>query len=221
MTNSEILNLFVSLVNFLGEAMGKNAEVVLHDVSHPEHSVIAISHGYHSGRNIGSSLTDFAFNIKTNREYVGQDYLVNYRATSRGKDFIASTYYIKNQGKLIGMLCINVDTSTTKNFYESTRQFIESFNLGPVISAGKETDVIEENLDLSIASYANSIIAKTISESNILPERMTRDEKMQIVWELAEQGIPRMKGAIVEIARQLDISESTVYRYISQREKNS
>lgn len=220
MTNSEILNLFVPLVNFLGEAMGENAEVVLHDVSHPEHSVIAISHEYHSGRSIGSSLTDFAFNIKTNKEYVGQDYLVNYRAASRGKEFIASTYYIKNQGQLIGMLCINIDTSVTKNFFDATRQFIESFNLGPIISAEEKTVSIEENLDLPIASYADSIIAKTISESNILPERMTRDEKMQIVWQLADQGIPRMKGAIAEIARQLDMSESTVYRYISQKEKH-
>lgn len=220
MTNSELLNLFVPLVNFLGEAMGDNAEVVLHDVSQPEHSVIAISHGYHSGRTIGSSLTDFAFNIKTNREYEGQDYLVNYRATSRGKEFIASTYYIKNKGQLIGMLCINVDTTITQNFFESTKKFIESLNLGAILSEEDKTDNIEENLDLPIASYADSIIAKTISESKILPERMTRDEKMQIVWELADQGIPRMKGAIAEIARQLNMSESTVYRYISQRERN-
>lgn len=219
MTNSELLNLFIPLVNFLGEAMGENTEVVLHDVSHPEHSVIAISHGFHSGREIGSSLTDFAFNVKNNRDYEGQDYMANYRAISKGKEFIASTYYIKNEGQLIGMLCLNTDTTATKNFMDSTKHFIESLNLGALISSEAEIDNIEENLDLPIASYADSIIAKTISESSILPERMTRDEKMQIVWELAEQGIPRMKGAIAEIAKQLNMSESTVYRYISQREK--
>lgn len=47
---------------------------------------------------------------------------------------------------------------------------------------------------------------------------MTRQEKMEIVWELANQGIPRMKGAISEIAKQLELSESTVYRYISLKE---
>lgn len=47
---------------------------------------------------------------------------------------------------------------------------------------------------------------------------MTRQEKMEIVWELTNQGIPRMKGAISEIAKQLELSESTVYRYISLKE---
>ena len=57
------------------------------------------------------------------------------------------------------------------------------------------TTMVEENLDVPIVSFAESIISKTIADSNIAPERMTRQEKMEIVWELANQGIPRMKGA--------------------------
>ena len=41
---------------------------------------------------------------------------------------------------------------------------------------------------------------------------------MEIVWELTNKRIPRMKGAISEIAKQLELSESTVYRYISLTE---
>jgi predicted transcriptional regulator YheO len=77
---------------------------------------------------------------------------------------------------------------------------------------------VEENLDVPIVSFAESIISKTIEESNVQPERMTRNEKMEIIWKLSDQGIPRMKGAISEIARQLKISESTVYRYISMKQ---
>ena len=45
---------------------------------------------------------------------------------------------------------------------------------------------------------------------------MTTEEKKEIVQKLNKQGIPRMKGAVAAIAKQLNLSESTVYRYISQ-----
>ena len=83
MTDSEILNLFIPFVDFLGQVLGENTEVVLHDVSCPEHSVVAIRHGFHSGRTVGSSLTDFAFRVKNNKEYENHDYLINYRAKAK------------------------------------------------------------------------------------------------------------------------------------------
>lgn len=224
MTDSEILNLFIPFVDFLGQVLGENTEVVLHDVSCPEHSVVAIRHGFHSGRTVGSSLTDFAFRVKNNKEYENHDYLINYRAKAKGNDFIASTYYIKNEGRLIGMLCLNTNTTASRDFIQSAARFFETLPMGGCSFLADNTPdghgYSEENLDIPIVSLAESIIAKTIADSNISPERMTRAEKMQIVWELADQGIPRMKGAVSEIAKQLKLSESTVYRYISQKSDN-
>ena len=213
MTDEQLLKLFIPMVDFLGTVFGKNTEIVLHDVSNPEHSVIAIHNGFHSGRNIGSSMTDLAIQIQNDKRYRGQDFIANYRASSQGKDFLSSTYYIKNDGNLVGMLCINTDTSASKELIHAVSQFIENFNLSP--GGLYEEHDVEENLDVPIVSFADSIIEKIISETGILPERMTRDEKMEIVKKLNEQGIPRMKGAVSEIAKQLKISESTVYRYIS------
>jgi len=213
MTNKEVLSIFIPIINFLGEILGENTEIVLHDISNPEHSVIAIQNGFHSGRTIGSSLTDFAFQVTHNQAYKTQDYLVNYTAKAKGKNFIASTFYIKNNGELIGMLCLNTDTTIITNFMKATHQFVGCLPVGVSMTMGETitepTTMVEENLDVPIVSFA---------DSNIAPERMTRQEKMEIVWELANQGIPRMKGAISEIAKQLELSESTVYRYISLKE---
>lgn len=225
MTNEEVLNLFIPFVDFLGAVLGENTEVVLHNVACPEHSVVAIQHGFHSGRKVGSSLTDFAFHVKNSKEYEKNDYLVNYRAQAKGKEFTASTFYIKNHGQLIGMLCLNTNTSAVHDFVEITNKFIQTLHIGApginINSVPEENNSIQENLDTPIVSLAKSTIAKTIADSNIPPERMTRKEKIEIVWELADQGIHRMKGAISEIARQLKLSESTVYRYISlKNEKN-
>ena len=225
MTNEEVLNLFIPFVDFLGAVLGENTEVVLHNVACPEHAVVAIQHEFHSGRKVGSSLTDFAFHVKNSKEYEKNDYLVNYRAQAKGKEFTASTFYIKNHGQLIGMLCLNTNTSAVHDFVEITNKFIQTLHIGApglnINSVPEENNSIQENLDTPIVSLAKSTIAKTIADSNIPPERMTRKEKIEIVWELADQGIHRMKGAISEIARQLKLSESTVYRYISlKNEKN-
>ena len=139
--------------------------------------------------------------------------MVNYTAKARGKDFIASTFYIKNNGELIGMLCLNTDTTIITNFMKAAHQFVGCLPMGVSMTMGEtitgSTTMVEENLDVPIVSFA---------DSNIPPERMTRQEKMEIVWELTNQRIPRMKGAISEIAKQLELSESTVYRYISLKE---
>lgn len=49
-----ILDIYKGLVPFLGEALGKDCEVVLHDFREPGHSVIAIANGNISGRHVGA-----------------------------------------------------------------------------------------------------------------------------------------------------------------------
>lgn len=216
MTNQEIFNLFIPLVDFLGEVLGENTEILLHDLSQPDNSVIAISHGFHSGRTLGSPITDLAMDIQNSQSYKKEHYLTHYRAISKGKQYLSSTYYIKNGDKLIGMLCLNTNIQPAQNFAAAMETFMKATNLGAFIDETPDNHAVRENLDTPIASLAETIISRTIQNSNIIPERMTREEKMQIVWTLTEQDIPRMKGAVSEIARQLQLSESTVYRYISQ-----
>lgn len=42
------------LVDFLGAALGSATEVVLHDLTEPESSVVKIVNGHVSGRNVGA-----------------------------------------------------------------------------------------------------------------------------------------------------------------------
>lgn len=221
MTNKEIFDLLTPLVDFLGEVLGENTEVLLHDFSNPDHSVIAIAHGFHSDRQIGSPVTDLAQDIKSSRRYDQENYMANYRAVSKGRQYLSSSYFIKNNGELIGMLCLNTDIQAARNFTDAMKKFLKATNLGAYLDESEQTQTIQEGLDAPIASLTQNIISRTILESGIDPERMTRTEKMQIVWALTDQDIPRMKGAVAEIAKQLQLSESTVYRYISQHEKQA
>jgi predicted transcriptional regulator YheO len=43
---------------------------------------------------------------------------------------------------------------------------------------------------------------------------MNRDEKIRLVHQMNEEGLLSVKGAVQEIAVQLDVSVPTVYRYL-------
>ena len=54
MSNRAQLERYIPMVTFISEICGKNYEVILHDVSDPENSVISIFNGHLSGRKVAS-----------------------------------------------------------------------------------------------------------------------------------------------------------------------
>ncbi|NCB04833.1 MAG: YheO-like PAS domain protein, partial [Clostridia bacterium] len=125
-----------------------------------------------------------------------------------------STFYIKNKGKLVGMLCINNDMTPVNDFKASVQTLLSGLQVGK--EEGPETEY-SETLANPLTSLANSIIGKTIANFNVAPTRMSSEEKQRIVQQLNDQGVLLLKGAVAEIAQQLRISEGTVYRYINKK----
>lgn len=210
MTDAEVLQQYVSLVPFLAAVCGPGCEVVVHDITDPEHSLIAICNGV-SGREVGDPLTDLARDLAARGAYADTDYLLNYAGKSKKVEFLSSTFYIKNKQRLIGMLCINKDITAVQELNGAVQRLLDRFNL----RAAPEGEY-SENLDNPLASMVYTRIADTIAQSGIPPARMSRREKMRIVHQLDESGVTLMKGAIAEIANQLSISVPTVYRYLNQ-----
>ena len=210
MKNEEILNLYKPLVPLIAELLGPESEVLLHDVEHPQKSVIAISNGYLSGRKIGSPLTDFAKQMIQDNRYSDKQYLANYSGSSKGKRFVSSTYFIKNDGQIIGMLCINRDMSLVTEVAHMLDVVKDRFNLNPL-----DEEVLEVLDDVPVDQMLEHMVRTAIQEYGSNPRRLTKSEKTAIVNHLKKLGVFHMKGAVGEIARQLDVSEPTIYRYLN------
>lgn len=89
------------LVKFLAEVLGKNCEIVLHDLEDFENSVIAIENGQISGRKVGDSLTDLALNVLKDQEKLENGYLTNYTGkTFAGKNLNHLPILLKKIKKL-------------------------------------------------------------------------------------------------------------------------
>lgn len=111
--DQDFLGQYVPLVEFLGQALGPNTEIVLHDLDVPDQSIIAIANGHISGRKIGGPVTDFALWFMKQGDAAAVPMMTGYRAVNaEGKICHSSSYFLRDStGHMRGMLCINVDIS--------------------------------------------------------------------------------------------------------------
>ena len=187
------------VVSFLGEALGPDYEVVLHDLTSEDGTIVAIVNNHISGRTEGAPLSNMALRFIQERMYEKQDYLAGYQGASQAKGRLrSSTMFIKDNGQLIGMLCINFDAGK----YSRIAQ--ELLALCGAHTEPSSTGIGVENFVSSLPDAVQP------------PDRLTMEEKIRIVESLHHAGIFYMKGAVSEVAAQLGSSEATIYRYLSK-----
>ena len=72
-----------TLVSFLGEALGPDYEVVLHDLTSEEGTIAAIVNNNISGRTEGAPLSNMALRFIHGKVYEKQPYVAGYQARRR------------------------------------------------------------------------------------------------------------------------------------------
>lgn len=220
----DILDYYKKLVDFLGEVLGENAEVVLRDCRKPDHDIIAIANGHVSGRTIGAPITDFTLSILANEEWKEKEYVVNYEGKAApDKRLRSSTYFIREEGKLVGQLCVNIDMTPYEQVMDRIRQLSgmglmsDGGQSGIICSGPVENfseDVIGDMMKKAVITVVGSSEAK-------VRERLTQKEKIEIIGELNRAGLFQLKGAVGAVAEYLYCSEASVYRYQSKIQKKT
>ena len=214
---------YIPLVEFLAQALGENFEVVLHDVSVPDSSIIAIGNSHISKRQVGGPVTDLALKIVKAGLKDNQDFICNYNGRlGNGNITRSSTYFIKNEsGEIEGALCINMNISPLLDAQEYIRSLI-GHTTAPVqhnthCNNNLETAVeVFENLHETIDDVIHAIIDKVLSEFPVTPERMSAEEKIEAVKKLNEHGLFLLKGGLAAVAISMNVSEATIYRYLNK-----
>lgn len=222
---NSLIKEYIALVHFFGKIVGRNVEIILHDISQVDHSAVALVNGHVSGRKIGSSLNATGISFIKNEIYKDQDELLHYRGQSKnGLDIVCYTRFIKDQdGTLLGMMCVNVDKNQE---VQLLKELSGLFNLHQEAKEGKlksklsgEAMILKEHFPENVAETTAIVFEDIITELKLPKERLTYKEKLEVMKKLEERGIFLFKGAIGEVAHLLSISEATVYRYLSKIEK--
>jgi len=112
---------------------GKKCEVLVHDFSNPQHSIVAIENGHVTGRKIGDPITDLALSVWRKGGYGNKktDRIVNYKTKSKdGRILKSSTVFIMdNQKNIIGCMCINYDLTEHSMFHKVMDEFCTTVDL--------------------------------------------------------------------------------------------
>ena len=95
---------FVPLVAMLGEALGPEYEIILHDLTQEGTKIIASTNERLSGRSKDAPLTEFGRFLMTSPEVDGLDYIANYPAEAQnGRQMRSSVLLIRGEArKLVG-----------------------------------------------------------------------------------------------------------------------
>lgn len=212
---------YVPLVDFIAIMLGDNCEVVLHDLTNPEASIVAIRNGQLSGRRVGGPSTDLVLKVMQDKIYKDRDYIVNYKASGKFTTFRSSSYFIRDdQDEITGMLCVNINIEP----YVKTKELLNNMALiSQDLAYGTETmqdhaaePPVKEQLHENVDDLFATLITEAVDTIGIITDRMKSDEKLDVIRHLLDKGFFQLKGAVKEVAKVLEISEPTVYRYLNK-----
>ena len=223
----------VKLADFLGEALGSSTEVVVHDLSRPEGSVVKIVNGHVSGRNVGAPATEFARALAEKYADSDLNYVSDYVCkTVDGRPLQGSTLFIRDEGRIVGLLCVNIDPKPFRDLEDALKCFMEAYRHG-----GSE-ECRESNLDVIRSAYsASSVETLSIGPADAgvaeqvrsllgsigrTPSELDQEGRLDVMRRLERAGVFLIKGAAADVAAELHISVPSVYRYLQKiRRENS
>lgn len=208
---AEELKRYIPIADAMAQTFGRNCEVVLHDLSSPQSSVIYTANNHVTGRAIGQSFNHLITQVLLSQK-LQNDVVANYRTeTEDGRTIKSTTALIRNaEGEAIGAFCINIDIQPLV----STREFIEDFiRMDEEPIEREEVEVVQ-----NVWEIVEQMINQMIFERDM--EKVDKNEKMQIVQFMDKKGVFLIKGALEKVAAELKISKVTLYSYLDELRRN-
>lgn len=213
---SPILASFIPVVKGIAKTFGKDCEVLLHDVSNLESSVIMIENGHVTRRKVGSPMTDLGLYFLQSDLFKDTDFIANYQTESKdGKKLKSTSIFIRDdKKKIIGFLCINYALDHLSEIRKKIDDFcaVNKAVDKNVFNNEEKEEIFTDNLD----DLLERVFVKAQEKVGKPIEKMLKDDKLELVRYLQKKGFFLVKGNIDKIARKLNVSRYTVYNYLSE-----
>ena len=203
---SELLPALDVLIQGLGKHFGESVEFVVHDYKKDfSHTIVAISNGNVTKREVGDSGTSIGLQIMHGEEaddgkfgYISQ--------TKDGRYLKSSTIYVKDeQGKILGSLCVNCDITDAM----IARKFLNNY-----VGSG-EDEKVETTVYNNVDDLLVSLINESIHYVGTPVAVMNREQKIEGIRYLNNKGAFKIKNASTIVSKYYDVSRYTIYNYIN------
>ena len=212
-----ILQTLRAALTALGSVVNRNTEIVLHDLTAPEKSVLAIVNGHLTNRAIGSpvlavpqqdrglaALLDRAGNAANNTPQVIPDY------PTSGKDGrplrSATALYRDSRGEPFAALCINSDNGDLLAARACLdRMLNDAASPAPDVTGTADMEQLMAD-----------IIADSLSELHGSERTARKRARLAAVRKMKERGMFIVKGGIEKAADALGVTRYTIYNYLDE-----
>lgn len=207
--SKKILENFIPLAKSTAKMFGPNCEVVIHDLTNPQSSVMFTVNNHVTGREIGQSFDHLVKTVLRSEDFK-EDYLAGYTFVTEDKRTIrSSTSLIRDsKQKVIGAFCINLDVEALNQMQQFMNTFL-STQIEVQENETKSADDIE-----NVEGIVDQLIQQIIQNS--VHPVMKRHEKIELIRFMDEKGIFLLKGSVEKVASLLGISKVTVYSYLDE-----
>ncbi|RQM49056.1 transcriptional regulator [Paraburkholderia bannensis] len=191
------------IVEALGQTLAPLVEVVLHDLTSPEQSVVAISNNL-SGRQVGDAATEMGLARLNDPGF--PEVVANYpNRFPDGRPVKSTSIGLKNSaGEYVAAVCLNMDVSLLGAVTAGLGQLMQTGAAAP----------LPESLAPRTGDGVRAVLERYAAARNTTPIGMTLAQRRDAVRELAESGHLNLRHALAEVARTLGVARSTVYTYL-------
>lgn len=207
------LTVLQATLQALGSVVPRNVEILLHNLEHPERSVVAIVNGHLSGRRVGSPILaapeqDQGFKAlmqaSADQQGAAPVVLPNYPTTLKGRSLRSATAIFRDRdGQPFASLCVNTDVTGL----DAAMAFLQHFQ-----PLGATPAVVDEAADMP--ALMAGIIQDALQRSG--QGRMNKQAKVEAVRIMQERGLFIVKGGVEKAAEALGVTRYTVYNYLEQ-----
>lgn len=203
-----ILKAYIPVANMLTQTFGKSCEVVIHDLTQPESSVVYVANGAVTGRKEGQAFDHLIRKVLLNKKFK-DDCTANYIFQSEnGKKVKSSSALIRNpEGEVVGMLCINYDLTISYLIQENLNDFLP-------VSAPEPTSAEDSLPNQDVLTIIDELIDKIIKNTDV--GNLKRRDNIEIIRFMDEKGVFLVKGAIDKVAASMGLSKVTIYSYLDE-----
>jgi len=212
---SKRLELLRQMADGIAAQFGSRCEVVIHDVSTMDHSIVYIVNGHVSGRKVGDGGSRVVIEQALQSDAQPRDELCYLTRTPDGKILKSSSLYIRNsRGRVEAIFSINYDVT---GLMMLRREVDEALDMGARVQREPEKIINVNDVLDGLIEQSVELVGKPVS-------MMTKDDKIRAIRFLNQSGAFLVTKSGDKIAKYFGISKYTLYAYIDankkQEEKN-
>ncbi len=202
-----MLDFYRRLAAALARQFGENCEVVVHDLTRADSTIVAIENGHVTNRKIGDGPSHVVLEALKKPPEELHDQLGYLAQTHDGRIVKSSTVYIRdNDGAVTGILSINYDITGLVMAETAIKSLLNhTEEPKPERIPQNVNDLLDDLIDQSVA-----LVGKPIA-------LMSKEDKIQAIQFLSNAGAFLITKSGDKVAKHFGISKYTLYSYIDAK----